>query len=455
MLNKPIKKFLLFGLILFNPNLFCMEAGCGDQDFNDTGKLTDFYINDHQLSEQELNAINDFNGSIKNSPLFKTSNLKDSQWLEAERDALGGEEVTIETDDNCLVPCWYFNRGKDKAVLIAPGFGGGFEEMLSLVEIYSDYDVLLLDYWGHGPHDATDKSKTAWYRNPADRFFSERFRREHLDIEAALRFLDDPRTNGREEKEQGPYKEIIGAGNCYSTLVLSKVQADAEQEGKKAFDKLIFDSSWLSTYDVAKKVAHDPYLSFDQIHGGAPWILRMFMNIPYLDSALLKLGECVLGIDLHEHSIIQHISQVNCPILFIQGSADKLVTNDEFQTILSACNAPILVLKTPDKHSVIRYKSKEIYKFIVDIFIANGIDDIAFHQQDMHGVINFHLNNKPEAEQLNHLDYDAPKKKEKFFDVKTSIVSFITLAAACYVGYTLYGSPSKETIDTLATLKID
>ena len=51
------------------------------------------------------------------------------------------------------------------------------------------YDVLLLDYWGHGSHDATDESKTKWYSKSGHRFFSERFRREHLDILAALEYL--------------------------------------------------------------------------------------------------------------------------------------------------------------------------------------------------------------------------------------------------------------------------
>lgn len=457
MLNKPIKKFLLFGLILFNPNLFCMEAGCGDQDFNDAGKLTDFYINDHQLSQEELIAINDLNSSLNHSPLFKTSNLKDRQWLESERDALGGEVVEIETKDHCLVPCWYFNRGKSKAILIAPGFGGGFEEMLSLVEIYSDYDVLLLDYWGHGPHDAIDKSKTAWYRNPADRFFSERFRREHLDVKAALDYLKD---RERTDKDSD-YEEIIGAGNCYSTMVLSKVQADAEQREEKAFDKLIFDSSWLSTYDVGKQVAHDPYLSFDQINGGAPWILRTFMNIPYLDSFFLTLGEFVLGIDLKEHSILTHLSQINCPVLFIQGTADKLVTQEQFQTIVQTCKAPKLILKTPDKHSVIRYKSKEIYKLVVDMFIERNPEDIKALETEISGenVLRDHLEylneNRTKAEPLNHLDYDAPIKKENFLNVKNGVVGLITLVAACYVGYTLYNAPSKETVDMLATLKVD
>jgi len=428
-----------------------MEEGDIDHD-EDFSELSNFSINGYQLSNDEYGHITSLNNSLNESPLFRTSNLKNKQWLDAERTALGGEIVTLETADQCLVTCYYFNNGKDKIVLVAPGFGGGFEEMMPLIEIYKDYDVLLLDYWGHGPHDARDESKTAWYRNPADRFFSERFRREHLDIEAALAFINNPAVNGKESE----YTEIIGAGNCYSTLVLSKVQADAEQNNSKAFDKLIFDSSWLSTHSVALKVAHDPYLSFDQIHGNAPWLLQKFMDIPYLDKGLLKLGEAVLGIDLDEHSILQHLPHITCPILFIQGTGDKLVTTEEFQTILDNSDAPRLVLTTPFKHSVVRFKGKEICKFAVNLFIDNP-DALMMDQSNAREMLEDFSSNKASepAQTYSHTSYTVVPQPKKFFNTTNTIVSLVTLGAALFVFYVLYTAPGNKTITTnaMANLK--
>lgn len=318
---------------------------------NETGKSV-------ALSEDFIKQIQDQYQYLNKSPFFDTKKIKNNKWVKKEFTKLGGRELRAPTADGRSVPCSYFNRGKKDLIIIAAGFCTEKERLAPLLEICSDYDIVLVHYWSISRNNG--------------RSFAERFKREASDIQAVLALVNNP-------KYMRPYEQYIGLAKCYSTLTFTQVQATAEEQNKRCFDKLILDSCWLSLHTLAAKIVADPFLSFNFSHGGAPRWLKWITKQPTVKKMLMGSSEGICSLDSKEFSILNHISKIKqCPILFIQESGDLFCNAEEFQTIWDATHCDAAQTKkyaflTPFEHSMCHIKGKELYKFACDSFITNNL----------------------------------------------------------------------------------
>lgn len=362
-----------------------------------------------KISTEVLKNIDLLNAELNKSLLFDTKLIKDVPWVIAQCEQLGGKEIELETDDGCFINCTYINRGKDSIIVAAPGFGARKEHMASIIAIFSEYDILLINYWGMGSNRAKDKSKTVWYRYPAYRFFTERFLREHFDVLASLDFVRN--------KCPKKYQQVIGVGNCYSSFRFCEVQALAETNEFKAFDKLILDSVWFSAYGVAEKVSGGPFLSCVQTVDNTPnWMKFLFKN-QKLKEGIIKFGELVFWINLKKISLVDCIKNIRkCPILFIQGKEDAFLHRKEFQEVWDASIAPKLAILTPFGHSVNHLKSKELYKFIGELFI-----ETCLNSKQLASILLDQNSIKENPLSLTMLDYKAQKIIMEFLQTEKEV----------------------------------
>ena len=326
--------------------------------------FTQFYIrspdNRIQVSNLVLEKAKKDYAYLNKSELFVTKNIKNNAFVKANFKKKKGQEVNLKTEDKRFVRAFYFNRGKDKIIVMAPGFGSSVEVLAPMIEIFSDYDLLLVNYWGMGKNLAEDKSVTAWYRNPAQRYFSERFQREERDILAAVKFVRDKKN----------YKQVVGLAQCYSTFTYSKAQVTSQKRKIKCFDKLIFDGCWYSAYSVGMKITDDPYMCCDQTNGGSPRLIRWVLKPKFIKLPLIKFFEIVCSLDLKSVSIIPYIKNIkNVPILFIHATNDLMVTHKEFEEIWKVTSTNKAAFITPYKHTINHLKGKEIYKYTCEQFI--------------------------------------------------------------------------------------
>jgi hypothetical protein len=167
------------------------------------------------------------------------------------------------------------------------------------------------------------------------------------------------------------YTKTVALGECYSTYLFTKIQADLFKEtGKGPFTHIILDSPWHSFKSFAESICSDPYLPFSPQEGGAPWILKKFTNSPAIKWLLLKIAFAFL----QNVSIEEPLAQLNIPVLFIHGCNDIFVPENQFKQIWDASpQEQRAALLTPYSHSDnLHTATKHIYRFICEQFIKSS-----------------------------------------------------------------------------------
>lgn len=348
------------------------------------------------VSKEVITQLDRVYRNLDISPNFKTANIKNNKWVKEQFAKIKeAEEIEICTEDKCYIECTYINKGNDTIIISAPGFGSSREQLIPYLDLFADFDLLLVNYWGKSSRKTDNPTYNRGLQYPAYKYFSHRWIREMLDIKAAVKYI----------RNLNKYKQVIGVAKCYSTLRFCEVQALAEQNKEAAFDKLILDSPWLSMQSVAEKVSGSPFLCCTQTSDKTPTLLKLLFRPQILRSALIALGRVTFQLDFRKISIIDPISQITqCPILFIYGKNDAFVIESEFNKIWNSVQTQKLALITPFGHSANHIKGKAIYKFITNMFIqTNHLDNfcnLANAKIINENVFNIFL--KPEVKKLIH-----------------------------------------------------
>lgn len=283
----------------------------------------------------------------------------------------GGIIITIKTEDGENLGCTYFNRGKEKLLVIGAGFTNDREVMTPFVAMFQDYDLILFNYRGHGYQKQSWLKPWQWTYRPTSKIFGVDNTKtklgeiEELDVFAVVDYF----------RAINRYKQINGLGICYSTLIFVKAQAiRQEQKQIKLFDKLILDGCWLSLDNFAEKIFNDPKLLFNPQNGG--WSEKWLVKQQWFKNFLRWLGDYLGKKEIENIEMTNYIQKIkNTPLLLWYGKDDLTITRYEFETIVKKIETtPVTAIITSNKHVINHLKQKEFYKMACELFLEQKHD---------------------------------------------------------------------------------
>lgn len=377
-----------------------------------------------KISNYVTNIAFNLNQSLGLSKFFDTSKIVDALWVksEFEKDATHSEE-SIKTQDGHSISYSYFNRNSDTVIIIGPGFTNNKEKMAPFVHMFAKYDIVLLNFRGHG--HSSDIELSPLYKFMGIRSNTTLGATEEKDVFAVIQKL-------KKEKE---YKQVIGLGICYGAFILAKTEGVAQASGVKAFDKLILDGCWLSLNNFISKIYDDPKLIVNPQAGGAPnWIKNLFKKETtrcLCGWALKKMLDFNNNIDIRDY--LQHIT---IPTMLFYGKNDLTINRDDFEQIYNSIKSTkkcALITSNPHVHNHLR--SKEFYKMAVDIFIENNMAKFIELLNSSEKLEAHILDNMKKNIHMQPTGFLKPKKVEAKKSNKNYYIIGACITAALILGY--------------------
>lgn len=256
---------------------------------------------------------------------------------------------SLVLDNGEKIPTIFFDRGKDKVIVVGQGLPGHKEWGRSKARLFHDYDVLLFDYRWKDTCKFVSKFSTLW--SPIKSYFLN----EKDVVIKVLEFL----------KNLKKYKEVVGLAECYSNFTFVVAQAELEDKDKGGFTCFILDSCWYDARDFVEEISFDPWLPFEPQEGGAPsWLKKVLKNGVVHWPVSLMLNICTPNL-----SIKPYLEKISVPILFVHGKNDKMVPLKKvFEKIWKIPTGDKALLITPFEHSD-NIQNPLLYKNFCDAFI--------------------------------------------------------------------------------------
>ncbi|MFH0898191.1 MAG: alpha/beta hydrolase [bacterium] len=299
---------------------------------------------------------------LDKSLYFDTSFVKEAQTVRAYHikpkynKSNVGHLYTVTTKDGIDIDCTYFDRGSDTIAFIGSGFTNPREYVTPFVDLV-DCDVVLFDFRGHG-------FKNKRNLNLAKKLFGIDSRyttlglKEELDTLAVVNFF----------KKRKKYKQTIGISVCYGALIFIKAQALYPG----LFDKLVLDGCWVSLDLIREKLHTDLKIISDPQNGG--WKDKWPLTKKWVRDSLEWISFYILKMPIYNDvTILPFLEKIKeTPLLFFYGKDDIMVTRNEWETIWTKINptCPKTAIITSNPHVRNHFKQKELYKLLVDLFIA-------------------------------------------------------------------------------------
>ena len=272
-------------------------------------------------------------------------------------------DYAVTTEHGITIPVRLYENDSPNLIVLALGKGANIKDTERFVRALCPmYSVVTFNYEWH------DFSSVQWGKTPfqiGKAFFDH----NHEEVVAVVKFVRDLKAKG-----QAKFEQVIGLGECYSTLTFARAQAISCQKNEPLFDKLILDSAFYSVKACAEAIIKDPWLMYDNFEGGCPsWIQAICGHW-----MILTPSTTVLGLFLPDASVEQYLKEIReTPILFIRGQNDTFVLPQYFELLWGAVqHKKKAVFFTPFNHSnsFERKKARKQYLCVIDKFINNDFD---------------------------------------------------------------------------------
>lgn len=376
------------------------------------------------ISEDVKNLTRKANQELGLAKFFDTQKIVDSCWVanEFKKDKTHSEH-TVLTDDGVKIRYSFFDRKSDKLLIIGPGFTNAKEKMAPFVHMFTDYDIVIINFRGHG-------ICAAWNFNPAYHLLGidtgvQFGAKEELDIFAVVNDI----------RSMKNYSECIGLGVCFGAFAIAKAQAEASNKAIILFDKIILDGMWISLEKFASKIYENPALILNPQNGDAPVYVRWIFG--KIKNQVQWCLETLTGIKFAHINIKEILQHIQVPTLIFYGKDDLTITRQEFEEMFTSIGSnQKAAIITNNPHVRNHLKSKEFYKFACEAFIDTDFDkfiNIILNVNDSRRFIANKLDYK-----LNHGQFldTTPNKLEQKKSNKVWYIGAVTAIAAA--GYWLY-----------------
>lgn len=267
-----------------------------------------------------------------------------------------GEQVVLKTSDEYEIPVVFFDRGKDKVVVLGQGFPAEKETMLPEVNMLNDYDVIIFDYrWSNL---TAFLLKISHWLSLGRSLVGDGSK----DVLAVLNFLQSKKK----------YKEIVGLGQCYSCYTFLRTQYIQEKiPDSIRFTKLLLDSCWPSLFSFTRSLQYDPLLAMNPQESGTHETVKKFLALPGVRNLISE----VLFLFIPDISIKKYLEKISCPMLFFHGGNDLLIPYETtflpmFVELVPEEQALAVIM--PAGHVSLSMSHRDFYKKVCDLFIEDG-----------------------------------------------------------------------------------
>jgi len=383
------------------------------------------------------------NSFLNNSSFFDTKLIVDTPKVREEfKKDQTHKEVIIETEDKEKLVCSYFDRKSDKIIIVGPGFTNCKEKMAPFVHMFADYDILLMNFRGHGHRDGINLNP--FYNLLEITFDIQLGVKEEKDVFAVTDFV----------RKQKKYKQVTGLGICFGAIVFAKAQGIAQGKNINCFDKIILDGCWLSLVKFIEKLRKDPCLILDPQRGGASDQVRWLFKRDIVFYSIINSMQSGLKIDFEQIDVQKYLNNIKTtPILLFYGKDDLTIARSEFENVwnsMPGLNKLGIITSNPHVHN--HLKSKELYKLICELFIEEDISKVfaLLHDPEL---MNAHVIEKFKNRLLLPIQNFAKPNKvvrnQSLLDYISAYKLVLLCAGALYGGYK-YGKISSSSIAKLA-----
>lgn len=320
------------------------------------------------VSDEVQTAAFNLNKDLGLSKYYDTTKLMDCAWVQQEfaKDSTHSERQA-KTEDNVDITYSYFNRNADTLLVIGPGFTNAKEKMAPFVHMFTNYDIAIVNFRGHGYSNSIRISPL--YNMLGIDSSVQLGAHEEKDIIAVTTQL----------KKTKKYKTVIGLGICFGAFIVAKAESvHMQQHQMPLFDKIILDGCWLSLNKFAEKITNDPYLIINPQTGGASNWVRSLFKRKAISNCLQCCIEKGLNIQFAQVDILDHLKHIHIPTLLFYGKDDLTITRHEFEEIwqgLASTKKAAIITSNPHVHN--HLKSKEMYKLATELFIEQDIAQCA------------------------------------------------------------------------------
>lgn len=316
-----------------------------------------------------IGLYKDESGTFQQKPFFTTAVIKEIMQVReriknppAHLSHYKGEELALQTPDGHTIHALYFNRNSSKLLVCAPGFGFFKEVMVPFVDLYPEYDIVIMDQRGHGL-EAQANSITDRFAHSIFGIVPSLITYGKKEVYDALNLVTTlhSRTGNR-------YNQVIGFGHCYSSLIFVR----AARKFPQLFDRLIVDGTVPSLKKVFSRMQDNPFMLANLRVGGIGPARLQSSELFYsmMTKVHRQLFDAAYTSSLKNR---KNLSELTIPIMFIHGHADIMVSDAEFEKLWQATASPEKVaLLTDNRHLINHLKDKELYHYATTRFIESG-----------------------------------------------------------------------------------
>ena len=293
---------------------------------------------------------------------FDTDFLRNCDAVEKVLKQEGFFEVELTTKDNlklCAIMLDQNNTQPTQATIIScPGFVPGRKEGMSTLYAMlkeNPFNFLFLDLRGHG------KSEGELLTYSGIKHYGES---DYLDIVAAVQFVANYNT------EHNIPQNIIIHGLCSGAFHAIKAMNYLQQHDEYTYGcvkGIVFDSGWSNVPDVVEST-----LTSESHKRCSEWNLSclaypLSYSIVGIYNFFFKEHHCT------QESIIQAISQVDQPILFIHAENDTYIPIHHVYPLIATAKKPSSWFIKESTHAAHHLKHQDAYKVQIEDFIKSVV----------------------------------------------------------------------------------
>ena len=352
-------------------------------------------------SEVEI-LTNQINKHLHSSISFQREillNPKKALKIHTNKYIYNGKSIIIRTSKRKIY-CTYFSRNSNILMVGGAGFTNPKEKASPLLDLFPDYDILLIDYKGQGLHKYEGSFLERF--NPANWLFKVNTKIVNLGKDEEEDIIETVQIFKALQK---PYKQTIGWGMCYSAFIFAKASAIEPN----LFDKLILDGCWLSLNKFIKKLLNDPKLMLSPQYGG--WSQHLLFRQKWFQKVFRWFGEKSFRMKFSGISIKALLPKITIPILFWQSKKDLTITREEFEYIWeNVGSTEKTAIITSNEHVLNHLKQKTFYKAAGEAFVE--LDNKSFLEclDNVNSMALFYLNKSKETFNIKQNNIQTQRK---------------------------------------------
>lgn len=279
-----------------------------------------------------------------------------------------GHIFEVTTRDGAVIEGTFFDRKSDVLLVVGGGFTATREMRSSLLPMFLDYDVVLFDFRGHGYKQFSFVDPASWAVSLSSLLLNIDVKKcglcslEEEDVLAVVSAF----------KQHKTYNKVFGIAGCYGAGIFLKSQSLFPG----LFDKLVLDSSWVSTRMLMESYQRDPgFILVDHNHGGLedtwPW------NTTWMKEIATWLAFNVFGFFEPGVNLLDLVPNIrDTSLLFFYSKKDRVVLRDQFEklwhALSSSCQKSLVI--TSNSHSLSHVQQKEVFCLLTNLFFELPYD---------------------------------------------------------------------------------